>query len=196
MDFFRTLSEALPEGGECTIVVKKTSGQELVVAFVPDRRKNDRYIPPFIVNGSAAEIDKEIVDVMAEPVRVLTGLRTNAADVIAAAAASPAAPADTKAPKGPTGDDNDNAPKKAPDADSSAATNVNDDKKNDYATMNDLYKKGKKALAEGKKGEAWSLFNKALEFCHSEKSNAILRKSIDACGHIDDDTALFGNAVS
>lgn len=195
MNFFQTLSSVLYDNGTCTILIRKESPSGMTVAFVPDRDAIKNRVLPFIVSGTPAEIDEGIVDAMMEPLKAMSGLTTNRESVLNSVrfarksqedagetAPSPAEPAVKPSPEAP--------------AETAEQQSETDRLKADYETMNDLYKKGKKALAEGKKGEAWSLFNKALEFCHSEKSNAILRKSIDACGHIDDDTALFGNAVS
>ena len=208
MNFFQSLSELLPVAGDCTILVKKDSPSSMTVAVVPNRDAIRRQVLPFIASGSPAELDEGIVEAMTEPLRAMSGLTTNAEAVLASVkpaqnegGETPVAepenavpqekPAVEQAPEVPAVEQTPEVPAKTVPQQSEA-----DKTKADYETMNDLYKKGKKALAEGKKGEAWSLFNKALEFCHSEKSNAILRKSIDACGHIDDDTALFGNVAS
>lgn len=193
MNFFQSLSSVLHDKGTCTILVRKESPSRMTVAFVPDRDAIENRVLPFIVSGTPAEIDEGIVDAMAEPVKAMSGLTTNRESVLNSVrlaqksqedagetAPSPAEPAVMPTPEAP--------------AETVPQQSETDRLKTDYETMNDLYKRGKKALAEGRKGEAWSLFNMALEYCHSEKSNAILRKSIDACGDIDDDTALFGNA--
>ena len=199
MNFFQSLSELLPVAGDCTILVKKDSPSSMTVAVVPNRDAIRRQVLPFIASGTPAEIDEGIVEAMTEPLRAMSGLTTNAEAVLASVK-----PAQDEGGETPVAEPENAVPsaepavEQAPEvpAETVPQQSEADKTKADYETMNDLYKKGKKALAEGKKGEAWSLFNKALEFCHSEKSNAILRKSIDACGHIDDDTALFGNAVS
>ena len=198
MNFFQSLSELLPVAGDCTILVKKDSPSSMTVAVVPNRDAICRQVLPFIASGSPAELDEGIVEAMTEPLRAMSGLTTNAEAVLASVkpaqdegGETPVAEPDAVPQEEPAVEQTPEVPAETVPQQSEA-----DKTKTDYETMNDLYKKGKKALAEGKKGEAWSLFNKALEFCHSEKSNAILRKSIDACGHIDDDTALFGNAVS
>ena len=199
MNFFQSLSELLPVAGDCTILVKKDSPSSMTVAVVPNRDAIRRQVLPFIASGTPAEIDEGIVDAMTEPLRAMSGLTTNAEAVLASVK-----PAQDEGGETPVAEPENAVPQEEPaveqapevPAETVPQQSEADKTKADYETMNDLYKKGKKALAEGKKGEAWSLFNKALEFCHSEKSNAILRKSIDACGHIDDDTALFGNAVS
>ena len=199
MNFFQSLSELLPVAGDCTILVKKDSPSSMTVAVVPNRDAIRRQVLPFIASGSPAELDEGIVEAMTEPLRAMSGLTTNAEAVLASVK-----PARDEGGETPVAEPENAVPQEEPaveqapevPAETVPQQSEADKTKADYETMNDLYKKGKKALAEGKKGEAWSLFNKALEFCHSEKSNAILRKSIDACGHIDDDTALFGNAVS
>lgn len=199
MNFFQSLSELLPVAGDCTILVKKDSPSSMTVAVVPNRDAIRRQVLPFIASGSPAELDEGIVEAMTEPLRAMSGLTTNAEAVLASVK-----PAQDEGGETPVAEPENAVPQEEPaveqapevPAETVPQQSEADKTKADYETMNDLYKKGKKALAEGKKGEAWSLFNKALEFCHSEKSNAILRKSIDACGHIDDDTALFGNAVS
>ena len=199
MNFFQSLSELLPVAGDCTILVKKDSPSSMTVAVVPNRDAIRRQVLPFIASGSPAELDEGIVEAMTEPLRAMSGLTTNAEAVLASVK-----PAQDEGGETPVAEPENAVPQEEPaveqapevPAETVPQQSEADKTKTDYETMNDLYKKGKKALAEGKKGEAWSLFNKALEFCHSEKSNAILRKSIDACGHIDDDTALFGNAVS
>lgn len=199
MNFFQSLSELLPVAGDCTILVKKDSPSSMTVAVVPNRDAIRRQVLPFIASGTPAEIDEGIVEAMTEPLRAMSGLTTNAEAVLASVK-----PAQDEGGETPVAEPENAVPQEEPaveqapevPAETVPQQSEADKTKADYETMNDLYKKGKKALAEGKKGEAWSLFNKALEFCHSEKSNAILRKSIDACGHIDDDTALFGNVVS
>lgn len=199
MNFFQSLSELLPVAGDCTILVKKDSPSSMTVAVVPNRDAIRRQVLPFIASGTPAEIDEGIVDAMTEPLRAMSGLTTNAEAVLASVK-----PAQDEGGETPVAEPENAVPQEEPaveqapevPAETVPQQSEADKTKTDYETMNDLYKKGKKALAEGKKGEAWSLFNKALEFCHSEKSNAILRKSIDACGHIDDDTALFGNVAS
>lgn len=199
MNFFQSLSELLPVAGDCTILVKKDSPSSMTVAVVPNRDAIRRQVLPFIASGTPAELDEGIVEAMTEPLRAMSGLTTNAEAVLASVK-----PAQDEGGETPVAEPENAVPQEEPaveqapevPAETVPQQSEADKTKADYETMNDLYKKGKKALAEGKKGEAWSLFNKALEFCHSEKSNAILRKSIDACGHIDDDTALFGNAVS
>lgn len=199
MNFFQSLSELLPVAGDCTILVKKDSPSSMTVAVVPNRDAIRRQVLPFIASGSPAELDEGIVEAMTEPLRAMSGLTTNAEAVLASVK-----PAQDEGGETPVAEPENAVPQEEPaveqapevPAETVPQQSEADKTKADYETMNDLYKKGKKALAEGKKGEAWSLFNKALEFCHSEKSNAILRKSIDACGHIDDDTALFGNVVS
>ena len=199
MNFFQSLSELLPVAGDCTILVKKDSPSSMTVAVVPNRDAIRRQVLPFIASGTPAEIDEGIVEAMTEPLRTMSGLTTNAEAVLASVK-----PAQDEGGETPVAEPENAVPQEEPaveqapevPAETVPQQSEADKTKADYETMNDLYKKGKKALAEGKKGEAWSLFNKALEFCHSEKSNAILRKSIDACGHIDDDTALFGNVAS
>lgn len=199
MNFFQSLSELLPVAGDCTILVKKDSPSSMTVAVVPNRDAIRRQVLPFIASGTPAEIDEGIVEAMTEPLRAMSGLTTNAEAVLASVK-----PAQDEGGETPVAEPENAVPQEEPaveqapevPAETVPQQSEADKTKADYETMNDLYKKGKKALAEGKKGEAWSLFNKALEFCHSEKSNAILRKSIDACGHIDDDTALFGNVAS
>ena len=199
MNFFQSLSELLPVAGDCTILVKKDSPSSMTVAVVPNRDAIRRQVLPFIASGTPAELDEGIVEAMTEPLRAMSGLTTNAEAVLASVK-----PAQDEGGETPVAEPENAVPQEEPaveqapevPAETVPQQSEADKTKADYETMNDLYKKGKKALAEGKKGEAWSLFNKALEFCHSEKSNAILRKSIDACGHIDDDTALFGNVAS
>ena len=94
MDLFKTISEILSENCDTIIVVRKNANGQMAVSTsfknndVQDQAKNA--IPPFVVTGSAEELDNEFTDLIREPLEISSGLQTSMKQFEASAKAAKA----------------------------------------------------------------------------------------------------------
>ena len=179
MNLFKTLLDILSKDSDVTIVVRKTGDATLAVSTAlknnstTDPAKDA--IAPFVVSGTAEELDAEFVSLITTPMEKSAGLQTSMANFEASAKAAQA----------------------ASKAASEAKRKEEDAKKAAKANVTALLNKAKGLLDEKKYGEAKAAYTKAKAEAEkaglaAEKGTA--QKGIDTCAKQDapDMFASFG----
>ena len=166
MNLFKTLSDILSSDSDVTIVVRKTGDDTLAVSTAlknnstTDPAKDA--IAPFVVSGTAEELDAEFVSLIKAPMEKSSGIQTSMANFEASAKAAQAA---SKA-----------AAEKKRAAD--------DAKKNAKSAVAKILGEADSLLKAKKYAEAKARYSKALQEAEiaglsAEKSTA--QKGIDTC---------------
>jgi PRTRC genetic system protein E len=95
MNLFKTLSDILSSDSDVTIVVRKTGDDTLVVSTAVRNHKTEdparEAIAPFVVSGSADELDAEYASLIKAPMEKSSGIQTSMANFEASAKAAQAA---------------------------------------------------------------------------------------------------------
>lgn len=96
MELFKKLSEILSENANATIVVQATKNGGLVVSttFGGKALEGDNILVPFVLKGTAEELDAEFVNQLSEPIAETKGLISNIASYKASVEANKKAIAD------------------------------------------------------------------------------------------------------
>ena len=170
MNLFKTLLDILSKDSDVTIVVRKTGDATLAVSTAlknnstTDPAKDA--IAPFVVSGTAEELDAEFVSLITAPMEKSAGLQTSMANFEASAKAAQA----------------------ASKAASEAKRKEEDAKKAAKANVTALLNKAKGLMDEKKYGEAKTTYNKAkaeADKAGLSAEKAAAQKGIDACAKHD-----------
>lgn len=96
MELFKKLSEILSENANATIVVQANKNGGLVVSttFGGKALEGDNILVPFVLKGTAEELDAEFVNQLSEPIAETKGLISNIASYKASVEANKKAVAD------------------------------------------------------------------------------------------------------
>lgn len=166
MNLFKTLLDVLSKNCDVTIVVRKTGDQTLTVSTL--LRNDDTADPardaisPFVVTGTADELDTEYADLIKTPMEKSSGIQTSMANFEASAKAAHASSREATESK-----------RKEADA-----------KKSAKASVAKILASADTLLKEKKYADAKVLYNKAkdaavLAELTAEKNTA--QKGIDTC---------------
>jgi len=181
MNLFKTLLDVLSKNCDVTIVVRKTGDQNLTVSTL--LRNDDTTDPardaisPFVVTGTADELDAEYADLIKAPMEKSSGIQTSMANFEAsakAAQASSKAAAESK--------------RKETDA-----------KKSAKASVAKILASADTLLKEKKYADAKALYNKAKDaavLAELTAEKAAAQKGIDTCSKNEapDIFSAFGEA--
>lgn len=79
MDFFKNMADNLTGEISATLAIRKISDNRMsvCVSFSAKDGSIPEEMPPFILKGTAEELDKGFVEAMKEPVETITGLSSN-----------------------------------------------------------------------------------------------------------------------